>query len=62
MNLPPALNRIFVGISRFFSILGLSSIVDGLVTWVGFLRRIIDVYQDCVREPVAGSITGSRSY
>ncbi|MFC6486349.1 hypothetical protein [Nitratireductor sp. GCM10026969] len=53
MKLPAALNRIFVVISAFFSILGLSSIVDGFVTWIGFFRRILDIYQDKVRDPVA---------
>ena len=56
MKLPAALNRIIVVISAFFSILGLSSIVDGFVTWIGFFRRILDVYQDRVRDPVARAI------
>lgn len=56
MKIPAALNRIFVIISAFFSILGLSSIVDGFVTWVGFFRRILDVYQHKVRDPVAQTI------
>lgn len=53
MKLPPALSKIFVVISAFFSILGLSSIVDGFVTWIGFFRSILEVYQDNVRDPVA---------
>ncbi|MGN7771768.1 hypothetical protein [Phyllobacterium sp. 22552] len=56
MKLPTALNRTFVVISACFSILGLSSIVDGFVTWVDFFRRILDLYQDNVREPVARAI------
>lgn len=56
MKLPPALNRIFVVISTCFSILGLSSIVEGFVTWVGFFQRILDVYQDNVRNPLARAI------
>lgn len=56
MNLPPALNKIFLVVSAGFSILGLSSIVDGFVTWVGFFRRILNIYQDHVRDPIAQAL------
>lgn len=59
MKLPPALNKIFVVIGAFFSILGLSSIVDGFVTWIGFFRSILDVYQDNIRDPVTRALNSA---
>ena len=40
-----ALTRIWLAIPSILTILGLSSLVDGIVTWYSFLGDIVSVYQ-----------------
>lgn len=53
MQLPSGIRRAYALFSGFFAILGLSSLVEGWVAWVGFFKSIVALYQYYIRDSLS---------
>ena len=42
----------WLGLSVALNVIGMASLVDGLVVWADFVRQIVAVYRSVVREPM----------
>jgi len=47
---------IYIALSALLNVLGLASIVDGVITWTGFLAEVINIYHQMLRDPILRSV------
>jgi hypothetical protein len=56
MKIPKPFLVIYLALSALLNVLGLASIVEGLITWTGFLAEAINIYHQMLRDPILRSV------
>src|SRR5450759_5632167 len=51
-SIPKPYLVLWLALSMLLNILGIASIVDGAVTWLGFVAELIATYRKFLREPL----------
>ena len=55
-SIPKPFLVIYLAMSAILNVLGLASIVEGAVTWAGFLAEAINIYHQFLRDPILNAL------
>jgi hypothetical protein len=55
-SIPKPYLILYLALSALLNVLGLASLVEGVVTWAGFLAEVINVYHQFLRDPILRAV------
>jgi hypothetical protein len=55
-SIPKPYLVLYLALSALLNVLGLASLVEGVVTWAGFVAEVINVYHQFLRDPILRAV------